>query len=276
MKWSLFSKRVNFGTRPPHYGLFAVLVLTAVLASPVWPHSDLLLQIEELDAVIDLQPENAELLIRRGDLHRRHQDYAAAGRDFAAARQASPAFPVLDFYQGRLLLETGDWPAAVNFLSRYLDTHPEHAGAWLLRGEARMKLNRPLPAAGDFGQAIYHSENPSPELYIFQALALVDSGSDSWDEARKVVDGALMQFPGEVSLLGLGTDIALAQNRPGEAQRYINTLPEALTRLPQWQRRATSSQCLTKSKAGNGDEMARCLDEIRAHLSTQAASQYST
>jgi predicted Zn-dependent protease len=277
MKWSLSSRLTNIRARPAvRYGLLAILVLIAAHASPLWPHSDLLLQIEELNAEISVQPDKAELLIKRGDLHRRHQDYAAAGRDFEAARQVNPALPMLDFYQGRLLLETGDWPAAVRILSRYLEAHPEHAGAWVLRGEARMKLNRPLPAAGDFGQAINHSKNPSPELYIFQALALVDSGSDHWDEARQIVDGALTQFPGEVSLLGLGTDITLAQNRPGEARRYINTLPEALTRLPQWQRRAASSQCLTKGKAENGDEMAHCLDEIRARLSTQAASQYRT
>ena len=258
------------------HGLLAILVLIATHASPLWPHSDLLLQIEELNAEIALQPNNAELLIKRGDLNRRHQDYAAAGRDFEAARQVNPALPMMDFYQGRLLLETGDWPAAVRILSRYLEAHPEHAGAWLLRGEARMKLHRPLPAAGDFGQAINLSERPSPELYVFQSLALVDSGSDHWDEARQIVEAALKQFPGEVSLLGLGTDIALAQNRPGEAERYLATLPEALTRLPQWQRRAGSSECLARNNAGNVDELERCLDEVRALLSTQATSLYSS
>jgi len=273
----LSSELTDFKTRPvTRQGLYAVLLLMAVYASPLWPHSDLLLQIEELDAKIALQPDKAELLIRRGDLHRRHQDYAAAGLDFSAARQAAPALPVLDFYQGRLLLETGDWPTAVSLLTRYLDSHPEHAGAWLLRAEARMKLNLPLSASRDFGQAIKYSKNPSPELYVLQALALVQSSSDNWDEAHKVVEEALTRFPGEVSLLGLGTDIALARNRQGEAERYLSTLPEALARLPQWQRRTASSKCLTDAEAGDSAELAGCLDEVRTRLSTRAASQYST
>ena len=67
----------------------------------------MLAQIEALDLKIQGQATNVDLLIKRGDLYRRHLDYSAATLDFDAAREADPDKAIWDFYQGRLLLEQG-------------------------------------------------------------------------------------------------------------------------------------------------------------------------
>jgi hypothetical protein len=74
------------------------LVVLSTLATPAWSHPDLL-QIEELDLALAPRPKDADLLARRGDLYRQHEDYAAAALDLAAARAAQPDYPLLDLFE---------------------------------------------------------------------------------------------------------------------------------------------------------------------------------
>ena len=79
-----------------------LLIGLTLLVPPVWGHPELQAQIELLDIEVQQQPGNAELLIKRGDLYRREQDYAAAQTNFDAARELQPDNSRLDFFQGRL------------------------------------------------------------------------------------------------------------------------------------------------------------------------------
>jgi predicted Zn-dependent protease len=243
-------------------GLFA-------LVSPAWSHPDLLLQIENLDARLLAEPGNAELLTLRGDLYRRHADYAAAARDFAAARVIQPEYPLLDFHEGQLLLETGDPGAAEQHLDRYLLLHPQHAGAWILRAEIHLAQGEAEAAARDYAMAIGHADHASPALYRDWALALVAAGMTQWNPARNVVDIALEQFPRDVSLLALGADIALAENQPDLATSYFDRLPEPMMRLPSWQARSEAMNCL-ESQATEAAESG-CLAAARKALEEQAS-----
>jgi len=236
-----------------------VLFLIATLATPAWSHPDLLAQIENLTAELQQQPADAELLMKRGDLYRRHADYAAAEQDFAAARAIHPRHPLLDFYQGRLQLEMGDSAAAENLLKHYLAVHAEHAGAWVLLGQARLGLNQPEAAAEDYAQAIRRSARPSPSLYRLQVLAMLTAGEQHWEAARMVVDAGLGRFPQEASLLGLGTNIALAQNSPDIASGYIETLPPAILKLEIWQSRLELQRCLGEKTADAEVAKSACL-----------------
>ncbi len=101
-------------------------------------HPDLILQIEALDKQIASDPENAELLGKRGDLHRRHQGFEVAADDFRAARAAEPNYALVDFLEAKLMLDVGKPDLAERLLSRYLVTHPEHAFGrlriWMVNG----------------------------------------------------------------------------------------------------------------------------------------------
>jgi tetratricopeptide (TPR) repeat protein len=241
--------------------LASLLFVLLTLANPAWSHPDLEAQIEDLTAKLQQQPADPGLLAQRGDLYRRHADYIAATQDFATARAIRPEFPELDFYQGRLRLETGDAAAAEGLFTHYLASHPEHAGAWALRGQARLGLEQAEAAAEDYAQAIRRSTNPSPSLYRLQILALVAAGEEHWRAARQVVDAGLERFPREVSLLGLGTDIALAENFPVIATSYIETLPAALIELDRWQSRLELRRCLSEKLPGAEISKPACLQE---------------
>jgi len=246
-----------------------MLLGLSILASPAWSHPDLLRQIEDLDAQLLAEPGNAKLLTLRGDLYRRHEDYESAARDFAAARTIQPEFPLLDFYEAQFLLDTCDPEAAKRHLDRYLLNHPQHASAWILRAEIQRTLGRPKEAADDYAMAIRHAGHASPALYRDWALALVAAGTPQWNPARSVVDTGLVLFPQDVSLLALGTDIALAENKPDLSASYIDRLPEPMMRLPRWQARSEAINCL--ESRGTGTAESDCLATARTALTEQAS-----
>jgi predicted Zn-dependent protease len=247
----------------------ALLLAGLALSGPAGAHPDLQEQIALLDQKIAQQPDDAALRVARGDLHRRHGDLEAAARDFAAARGIQPDFDTLALQQSRLLLEIGDPAGAQRLLTQDLASHPDRAVAWDLRGRANMALRRPLPAAGDFDQAIRLSPAPSPALFREQALALTAAGPGQWEAARRALDAALLRHPQDPALLGLASDIALAQGQPGAARDLIGRVPEALHPLARWTARLERAQCLEQAASGADAAPARCLLAAREELDAQ-------
>ncbi len=239
------------------------LILLSTLSVNAFAHPDLTLQIESLGVQLESKPTDTELLLKRGDLYRRHANYTAAAKDFATARKLSPDNTLLDFYEGHLLLHSGNAKTAELHFEKYLANHPEHAKAWSLRGETNIGLNQPELAASYFANAIVHAQSPSPALYRSQILSLVSVGETSWEEAGQVVDQGLKHFGLEVSLLGLGIDIALASNQPLKAMQYLATLPAALRTLAQWQNRLQTTSCLMSTDTQVSE---LCLQQARTHL----------
>lgn len=254
--------------RRTHTGLVLLLAGLA-LTGPAGAHPDLLEQIALLDQQIAQQPDDAALRVMRGDLHRRHGDLEAAERDFAAARSLQPDFDTLDLQQARLLLDQADPAGAEALLTRDLAVHPERAVSWDLRGRARIALRRPEPAAADFGQAIRFSSAPSPALLRQQALALIAAGPGQWESARRALDAALLRHPQDPALLGLATDLALAQGQPEAARALVGRVPEALHVLPRWAARLERAQCLEQAASGTDEMAERCLPDAREELAAQ-------
>jgi predicted Zn-dependent protease len=237
---------------------------------PVHGHPELLAQIRLLDAQLTEQPDNTDLLLQRGDLYRRHGDYSAAERDFAAARTLDSANDKLDFYAGRLRLETGDAAQAEATLSRYLERHAEHAAAWSLRGQARLALGQPAKAADDFGSAIARAVHPTPTLYLERCVALFAAGQRHWESARAAADAGLANHPQDVALLGMAADISLALGESSLAAAYLDLLPVALRGLHQWHSRAESLNCLAARASDPEECVAPALERLERQVRAQS------
>ena len=229
-------------------------------------HPDLLAQIERLDQQLLVEPHNVELLIRRGDLYRRHEDYPAAARDFDTARALAAAHPQLDFYQGRLALQQGDYESAATYLDRHLAGHPDDPVGWRLRGETALG-HGDTSAAAHFERAVRFSNAPSPELYRQWVLALLDSGATA--AALQAVDQALGQLGAEVTLLGLGTDIALATQDTARAETYLERLPAGLAGLAPWPDRLRAAACLAANGQAAEDPSGSCVAGAAQRLAGQ-------
>jgi len=214
-----------------------------MLAAVALAHPDLLAQIERLDEQIRAEPDRTDLLIRRGDLYRRHEDFAAAVRDFEAARALAPGNPELDFHQGRLALDAGDPEGAARLLDRYLGGRPEDPVAWRLRAEAAVARGEDSAAA--FERAIRLGPSPSPALYRQWVLSLLAAGDRR--AALAAVDDGLERLGAAVLLLGLGADTALAELDAARAQSYLERLPDGLQRISPWAERQVAAGCLQAS-----------------------------
>jgi tetratricopeptide (TPR) repeat protein len=236
-------------------------LIVLALPGPAFAHPELEAQIGHLTTELAHRPEDAELLLQRADLHRRHGDLASARADIDAAAGFSPP-PELDFYRGRPLLDSGDFQAATEAFGRYLGERPRHVKTHVLRADAYNQLGRFLEASGDLALALEYSEHPSPSLFYLQSAALVRAGELHWPAARRAAEQGLDRFPGEVSLLGVATDIALAMDDHATANAYLDRLPPALRDLPRWQWRSQLSVEL-----GSGDASRRAALRERARRS---------
>jgi predicted Zn-dependent protease len=228
-----------------------LLLLALLLALPaaVLAHPELQAQIDLVSGQIVADAGNAGLYLKRGNLYRRHQDWEAAYRDFDRARELDPSLRDVDWLEGRALVDAGRYREGERMLSSYLEAAPDNASALQTRARARSSLGRHLEAAADYGRAIEHAEQPSPGLFDFQARELAAAGPENFPEAAAVAAAGLDRFPGEVSLLGLSTDFALAAGDADAASRQLDQLKPGLEVLPQWELRRALVQCLEGDQA---------------------------
>jgi len=197
-----------------------------LLLSPVRAHLDLDLQIVELTQRIEADPDNPELYLKRGELHRFHQEWKAAEKDYRQARKLQPDLDVVDYFIGNLKLESGHPKAAKKLLDRFLEKHPDHAKARVSRARTMIELNQPLAAAEDYTRAIaaYDERNrPDPSFYIERARALAGAGDEYVDAALRGLDEGLQRLGRPVTLQLYAIEL--------EVER--GTYDAALTRLEQ-------------------------------------------
>ena len=229
----------------PRLKCTCVLLASLLMSGQLAAHLDLLLQIDSLTRQIELdRGSNPELYLKRGDLYRRHGEWESASLDFHEVRSLDPDHATIDWFEGRMMVEAGQWLDGKTLLSRFLAVHPSHAGAHRYRAAAWWKLGDPAASAGDYEKAISNSERPSPSLYRSLVITQFASGADYYPAAVTTVDAALQRFPVEVSLLGLAVDLALERSDTGAATVYISRLPTRLAGLNQWQFRAALLACL--------------------------------
>ena len=227
---------------------FFLLFLT--ICPALWAHSDLSLQIDELSRQLELEPDSPELLLRRGDLQRRHEHWDLARADFRKVREVQPENPTVDWFEGRMEIEAGRPLEGVEFLNRFLLTRPQQTIALQNRAQGYLQLELPLLAARDFQTVIRVSDKPAPSLFSASALAFVEAGSDYFPDAMTVTDQGLLKFPGEIVLTGIATDLSLAQADIGAAGKLIGQLPSSIQNLPQWQIRIALLNCQAGELSG--------------------------
>ncbi|MBT8069009.1 MAG: hypothetical protein KJO80_01110, partial [Gammaproteobacteria bacterium] len=183
--------------------------------------------------------------LKRGNLLRRHGDWALARADFKRVRKIQPDNEIIDWFDGRLAVESGQAEEGVRLLDRFLSANPNHAIALQNRAQGHLALGQPLLAAGDFARVIESSAKPAPALFSANAMALVQAGPEYFYAASEVVDDGLNRFPTEISLAEIGVDLSLAQARTTRADDLIDRLPATIQTLPQWQMRSALLDCLT-------------------------------
>ena len=216
------------------------LVLSPLLATPVESHEDIEIQVAEITRRLSGDPENAILLLRRGELHRLHRDWSAALSDYRSAIELDPDLRIVHLSIGRLFLDA-DLPApALVTLDRFIAAVPEHAEAHLLRARTFLKLERRLAAAAEFTRGIdlgwTHpgSRGPRPDDYLDRARALASAGGEHIDAALRGLDDGARKLGGAISLQLLALDIEVGHRRWDAALERLSVIEALSPRKEKW------------------------------------------
>jgi len=261
--------RAGYYRLPPVIRVTGLILILNFVCHAALAHPELQLQIDQLTAQLELEPDNVDLLLKRGDLHRRHDSADLARTDFNRVREIQPENQTVDWFEGRLGVQTGDPREGVRYLDRFLLNNPGHVIALQNRAEGYWLLNQPLLAAKDFQTVIRESDNPAPSVYASCALAYIAAGSNYYSAALDIVKKGLSLFPGEVTLTAFATDLSLARLEVEGADIFINSLPAAVLKLPQWQTRIALLEC----EAGN---MASASEWFSSYPVAPLRSQFSS
>jgi tetratricopeptide (TPR) repeat protein len=183
----------------------------SLLPGLVAAHGDLHEQIAALSQRITRDPNNPDLWLRRGELHRQHREWDASLADYDRAARLAPALAVVDYLRALVWLESGAPEAALAALDRFLARQPDHGEAYLARARALRRLGRPRDAADEFGRALALVTRPTPDHYLERARALTDAGD--LDGAVAALDDGLARLGRVVSLQLAAVDLDVRRER---------------------------------------------------------------
>ena len=214
--------------------VLAVSTLALTLPAELVAHSELQEQIDAVTEELKREPDSAERHLRRGELHREHEDWKAAAADYDRAAELAPGLNVVMLARGRMLLQSGQHEASLQALDLFLAKEPEHAEALVARARALRKLGRPFEAAEDFDKAIARLEKPEPDYYVERALALVEAGPQYRAEAVKALDAGTARLGSVPALELFALELETAAGRHDAALARVDRLAAKAQRKETW------------------------------------------
>lgn len=198
-------------------GRFLLPLLAASGWMTVWAHPEIDAGLQRLNEAIATRPGDPDLLIERGELYARHEDWVSAEANYLRAAELAPAHPRLPIARGALELAAGRPREAVRLLAGFLQAQPRHVEALVIRARARALLADRTGAAADYSAALAASSQPFPELYLERAAVLEPA------EAVRSLDEGMAR---------LGPALVL-QMRAIALEETLGRIDEAAARLDQ-------------------------------------------
>ncbi|MHC4800175.1 MAG: tetratricopeptide repeat protein, partial [Planctomycetota bacterium] len=207
---------------------FAITVLAAAHQGP---HQRIIAKNKQ----IQNNPENAQLYLERGELHRQHGDWDAAFVDFQRAEELAPKLTEIDLARGRMLLDAGWLKSARFMLTRFLNKKPDHAQGHRYHAHTLAKLGEHLAAAAEYTRAITLTSPTDPELYIWRAQNLADAGNSYIKEAISGLDKGMQKFGKPLLTLQLAAiELELKRKNYDAALKRLETLTAQSHRKESW------------------------------------------
>lgn len=206
------------------------------LSGPAWSHPAIDAQIEDLTAKIDESPTDANLFLRRGELHRIHRDWPKAEADYRTSLRLDPDLEIANYCLGRLKLDAGEPAEARAFLDQYLKLRPTDPEALAARARALGVLGKHLEAAKDFTGAIANAPNatPRPEYFLERARALEAAGPSHIAEALAGLDDGVERLGDVITLQLYAVDLELARGNYEGALRRLDQIAVRSVRQEPW------------------------------------------
>jgi tetratricopeptide (TPR) repeat protein len=209
-------------------------IALGALAPPAAAHEGLHEQIEAVSRQIARDPTNAALLLKRGELHRLHRDWARALADYDRAARLAPGLSEVEFARGRMLFEAGRYREARAVLDRFLAREPDQVSALLARARTLAALGDALGAAGDYTEALARMTPPEPDVYVERARTLASLGGRHAESALAGLDEGIARLGPLVTLELCAVDVELGLGRYDAALGRIDRAAAGSARKETW------------------------------------------
>ena len=177
-----------------------------------------------LDRAVELEPDNVNARVARGDVYLALSRYPEGRADFDHAVDQDPADLQAVVGQGRAAYADGKFNEAVVSFSVALRLEPTDEASLSARGASYYQLGRYDRALADF-RALQTAGGPTPTTRYGELRALLRLNRN--DEAREVIDTMLTEAPTDPVALTLLVRLAANTNRPADALPMLDRAVEA-------------------------------------------------
>ena len=236
--------------------LLAACLLTTGLAQA---HGSFHERITGISKLIQSQPQDAQLYLKRGEVYREHEEWEKALADCDTACKLDPAIDV-DLLRGRTLLESGSPQQALPLLNDFINRHPDQPRALLCRARTHSKLDQPTEAIADYRAALKRTANPEPDLIQETADALAAQGSAN--EAVQVLAAGLEKLGAVPSLVLRAMDLEISIRDFDAALIRVDAMQKSAPRPEPWMAKRAS----ILAQAGRIPESLAAWQALADHL----------
>ncbi len=228
-------------------GTFRFIALGWLTFAPAvtFAHEDLHERIAALDRQISASA-TAPLLIRRADLHRRHQDWDRALRDFAAAEALAPDDPALAPGRAQVHLDRGAPREALGVLDALEEETAGKGLILLLRARALAAAGETAAASTTYAAATERLATPRPEHFLEHAALLAAAEPADPEGAIAVIDRGVARLGGLLSIQVRALEIERGAGLLEAALRRTRHIAADAAAGPQW--RVVESEILLELK----------------------------
>lgn len=217
-----------------HHGvamcLYRLLFISVFSISVLHAHPAIDSRLQQINRQLSARPDDAELLVTRGNLYLEHGEADKALQDLTRATTREPTLGAAWFSRARIELQLGKPEQAMTSNSLFLKLHsplstppsPAQIGGLFQQGAIYEALGNPTAAASSYQQAVEGNPNATPEQYLLLIDAL--QNSQQQDAALLTIEVAI-QVHGELpQLLETAASIEAERQRPAKALHWLDRL----------------------------------------------------
>lgn len=224
--------RHRFGAIHPRLIALAALGFLSIAAMPTVAHAahdDLHQQIAAVSEELRLSPGTESLLIRRGDLYRRHEEWDLAFEDLAAVRdlRGTRAFALT---RARLFRDRGFLAAAQVVVETHLEANPRDGIVRVMKAELLGQRDRFAESLVEYDRAVATLLFIEPDVYLARArvaATCTELGDEALPRALRGLDEGLAKLGMLPALQLLAIEFEL---RLGAHERALTRLDDLAAR----------------------------------------------
>lgn len=198
------------------------------------PHGDLHERIAAVTEKIKANPTDAALYLERGDLHRRHGDWATAHADFDTAAEKKPGDPAVFYFRAQAFYDEGKLDLALETVRKFTSREKEHGEAWILEARTLSRLERWTECAAAYATGMNLKKVLAPDDCIGRAHALTKSTSPDYAAAVKVLETGIEKLGRPITLRLKLIDVLAEAKRTDDALRWMQEIIDASPRKEAW------------------------------------------